>query len=319
MLAFVGKRLLALLPTLAVPVVLVFLVVRLAPGDPAEQMLGDQATPDQVSELRRRLGLDQSLWVQFGHFVGSVVHGDFGQSIYLRQPVSQVIWRYLAVTMEIALWSLILAAVIGVALGAWAAVRRDHTDGAIATAGGILGISIPQFLIAMALVLIFAMELRWVRIGGYVPWDQGAVPHLQSIFLPVLTLTLAEVGGISRMARGSLLDVLGEPFVQTARSQGIRERRITSIVVMRVAGLPIITVLGLTAASIVSGSAVIESIFSVPGMGRLMLTAIQRRDYPLIQGVVLVTGVAIIVLNLLVDVLYAAVDPRTHNAGKEGR
>lgn len=310
MLRFVGRRLLALLPTLAVPVVLVFFLVRLAPGDPAEQILGDQATPDQVAALRRQLGLDDSLPVQFVHFLGALVRGDLGQSLYLHQPVSSILGRYLVVTMEIALWSLLLAAVIGTLLGLWAAVRRGRPDGSLATGLGILGISVPQFVIALALILLFALDLRWVRVGGWVPWSDGAWPHLKSVFLPVLTLALAEVGAISRMARGSVLDVLGEPFVQTGRSLGIRPRRLVGWHVLRVAALPILTVTGLTAASIVSGSAVIESIFALPGMGRLMLTAIQRRDYPLIQGIVLVTGVAIILINLLVDLLYSVVDPR---------
>jgi peptide/nickel transport system permease protein len=310
MLRYLGQRLLALLPTVAVPLVLVFVLLRLAPGDPAAILLGDSATPEQVTELREQLGLNAPLWQQFGRFVVDVVTFQLGDSIFLARPVVEVIPGYAIVTLEISLIALIVALVLGIGFGALAAFRDGRPLGRIATATGILGISVPQFVVALVLIVVFAAGLRWFNVGGFVPVSQGLWPHLRSITLPALALGIAESAFVARITRGAILDVIREPFVTTARSLGVAPSRIAAIHVIRVAALPIITVAGLLVASLLSGSAVIETIFGVPGMGRLLLDAVGRRDYSLVQGIVLFTGVFVILVNLLVDLYYAVVDPR---------
>lgn len=310
MLAYLGQRLLALLPTVAVPLVLVFLLLRLAPGDPASILLGDSATPDQIAQLRAELGLDAPLWQQFIVFLKDVFTLNLGESLFLHQPVAGSIPQYAFVTLEIGVLSVIIALVIGVGIGSLAAFRSKKVDGKVATGAGILGISIPQFMFGLVLILVFAVGTGWFAVGGYVPWSGGAWPHLRTIILPALTLGIAEAGMVSRVTRGALLDVVREPFVTTARSLGVVPRRINSVHVMRVAGLQVMTVAGLLTASIIGGSAVVESIYGVPGLGRLLLDAVSRRDYPLVQGIVLVAGVFIVLVNLVVDLLYAVVDPR---------
>jgi peptide/nickel transport system permease protein len=310
MLVYLGKRLLALLPTVLVPLIAVFVIIRLAPGDPAGQILGDQATPEQINALREQLGLNASLPAQFVSFIGNIFTLNFGDSLFLHQPVKDIIPSYAIVTFEIGIFSLIVGAALGVAIGCLASFRRNHPDGRIATGIGIIGISIPQFLIALFLVIVFAVNLGWFPVSGYVPWSDGIGPHLNSIVLPVLTLSFAEVGAVSRLTRSSILDVMHEPFVTTARSLGVRTIRINRRYILRTTGVQVLTVIGLLMATVLSGSVVVENIFGIPGMGRLLFDSVGRRDYNLIQGIVLVIGVFIILVNLLVDVLYGVVDPR---------
>lgn len=310
MLRYLGMRLLALLPTVAVPLVLVFLLLRLAPGDPAALLLGDSATPEQVEALRETLGLNAALPVQFGRFLVDVLTLNLGESIFLGKPVIELVPQYALVTLEISLLALIIALVIGIGLGAIGAFRDGRPAGRIATALSIVGISIPQFVTALILIIVFATGLHWFNVGGFVPVSQGYFPHLRSIALPALALGLAESAIVARITRGSILDVIREPFVTTARSLGVRPSRIARVQIVRVAALPIITVSGLLVASLISGSAVVETIFGIPGMGRLLLDAVSRRDYQLVQGIVLFTGVFVILVNLAVDLYYAVVDPR---------
>lgn len=310
MLRYLCQRLLALLPTVAVPLVLVFVLLRLAPGDPAAILLGDSATPDQVEALREELGLNAPLIVQFGRFVTDVVTLNLGDSIFLHKPVVEVIPSYALVTIEISIFALIISLILGIGLGALAAFRDGKPAGRIATAVGIIGISIPQFVTALVLIVVFSSWLHWFNVGGFTPLSQGLWPHLRSITLPAITLGIAESAFVARITRGAILDVVREPFVTTARSLGIAPARIGAIHIVRVAALPIITVAGLLVASLLSGSAVVETIFGIPGMGRLLLDAVSRRDYQLVQGIVLFTGVFVIVVNLIVDLYYAVVDPR---------
>jgi peptide/nickel transport system permease protein len=309
-LSYFFKRLLALLPTVLVPVIAVFLIIRLAPGDPASSILGDQATPQQLADLRHQMGLDQPLIVQFGVFLRDLVTLNLGTSLFIHRPVSELIPEYAGVTVEIGVLSLLLAIVMGLAVGSLAAFRHGHLDGKSAVGVGIVGISIPQFWIGLILVVVFAVHWRLFPVAGYATWSDGAIPHLRSIFLPALTLALAQLGSVSRMVSGAILDVLNEPFVITAQSLGVRTPRIRVVHVLRVASVEILTVVGLMMAMVLSGSVVVENIFGIPGMGRLLFDAVTRRDYDVIQGVVIFVGLFIIVVNLVVDMLYAAVDPR---------
>lgn len=310
MIRYLGQRILALLPTVAVPLVLVFVLLRLAPGDPAAILLGDSATPEQVAALREELGLSAPLFVQFGRFVSDVVTLQLGTSLFLHKPVVEVIPSYALVTVEISVIALVIALALGIALGALAAFRDGRPTGRVATAMGIVGISVPQFVTALVLIVVFASWLHWFNVGGFVPLSKGFGPHLRSITLPALTLGIAESAFVARITRGAILDVIREPFVTTARSLGIAPARIGLVHVVRVAALPIVTVAGLLVASLLSGSAVVETIYGIPGMGRLLLDAVSRRDYQLVQGIVLFTGVFVIVVNLLVDLYYAVIDPR---------
>ena len=310
MLSYFLKRLLALLPTVLVPVIAVFLIIRLAPGDPAASILGDQATPEQVNQLRHQMGLDAPLLVQFGRFLRDLVTLNLGTSLYIHRPVNELIPEYAAVTVEIGILSLLLAIALGMGVGALAAFRHGHVDGKAAVGVGIVGISLPQFFIGLVLVVFLAVQWHVFPVAGYSTWSDGVIPHLRSIFLPALTLALAQLGMVSRMVSGAILDILNEPFVITARSLGVRPARIRTVHVLRVASVEILTVTGLMMAMVLSGSVVVENIFGVPGMGRLLFDAVTRRDYDVIQGVVIFVGLFIIVVNLVVDMLYAAVDPR---------
>ncbi|MBS1906175.1 MAG: ABC transporter permease [Actinobacteria bacterium] len=310
MLTYLVQRLLALLPTVLVPLILVFLLIRLAPGDPAAIILGDQATPAQVAALRHQMGLDQPPLAQFGRFLGDIATLQLGNSTFLQQPVAQVIPGYAWVTIEISVLALVWGLAFGIILGAIAAFRRRRPEGRVAKALGILGISIPNYFLALLLIIVFAVGLRWFAVGGYVPPSAGLLPHLNSLVLPSLALGLGEVGFVSRITRGALLDVIGEPFIVTAKSLGLRPARIAGVHISRLAALPVLTVVGLLAASLISGSVVIENIFGIPGIGQLMFNAVSSRDYNLIQGIVLFSGTAIIIFNLVIDVLYAIVDPR---------
>jgi peptide/nickel transport system permease protein len=310
MLVYLGKRLLLLLPTVLVPLILVFLMIRLAPGDPAAIILGDSATPAQVDALRHQMGLDRPLAAQFGLFLRDLVTLQLGQSSFLRRPVVEAIPSYAAVTLELALLALIWALLAGVAIGWVAAFRRRRLGGRIATAGGIFGISFPNFFIALVLILVFAVGLRLFNVGGFVPWSAGFLPHLQSLVLPSLALGLGEAGFVSRVTRGALLDVIDEPFVVTARSLGVRPSRIARVHVARLSVLPVLAVIGVLSAGLISGSVVVENVFGIPGIGQLMFNAVSNRDYNLVQGIVLFSGTTVIIVNLVVDLLSAVVDPR---------
>jgi peptide/nickel transport system permease protein len=319
MLDYFLKRLLALLPTVLVPLISVFLIIRLAPGDPAAQILGDQATPEQVDALREQLGLNEPILRQFGQFLLDMFTLNLGDSLFSHVPVTTLLAQYGKVTVEIGLYSLVIAAVLGVLVGAVAAFRDSHWDGKTAVGIGIVGISLPQFWIALVLVVVFAVNLGWFPVSGYVDWSDGVWPHLRSVTLPALTLGLAQVGLVSRMVRGAIKDVLHEPFVTTAVSLGVPRLVINIRHVMRVAWVEILTIIGIQMALVLSGSVVVENIFALPGMGRLLFDAVLRRDYDVIQGVVLFVGVFIILVNLTVDMLYAVVDPRVRYAKEAKR
>lgn len=316
MIGYLVQRLLSLLPTVLVPLILVFLLIRLAPGDPAAIILGDQATPQQVEALRHQMGLDQPLIAQFGRFLGDLFTLRLGTSSFLQQPVTAVIPGYAVVTLEVALLALVWALLAGILVGWVAAFRRSRPAGRVATGVGILGISFPNFLMALLLIIVLAVGLRLFNVGGFVPLSAGFLPHLQSLILPSLALGLGEAGFVSRVTRGALLDVLDEPFVVTARAMGVRRARIAGVHIARLAVLPVLTVVGLLAAGLISGSVVIENIFGIPGIGQLLFNAVSNRDYNLIQGIVLFTGTTVIVVNLVVDILYAVVDPRVQYGAK---
>lgn len=307
---YLVKRVLLLLPTVFVPVLLVFFMLQLAPGDPAAVMLGANATPDQVAALRDELGLNQPIWTQFWIFLGNLVTFDLGNSIFLGRPVLDVVLSYGEITLRLTFFALAIAVVLGCGAGILAALFHDKLIDKVTMLLAVIGVGIPEFWLALLLILLFAVTLRWFPVSGYIPLDDGFWASLQSLTLPALALALIQAAFIARMTRSAVLDVLGEPYIATARAKGMSAWTVISRHVVRAAAVPIVTVVGLTLAVLLGGAVAVETVFSLPGIGNLLIQAVGRRDYPLIQGIVLVVAVAFVVINLLVDLLYALIDPR---------
>lgn len=307
---YLVKRVLLLLPTVFVPVLLVFFMLQLAPGDPAAVMLGANATPDQVVALRDELGLNEPIWTQFWIFLGNLVTFDLGNSIFLGRPVLDVVLSYGEITLRLTFFALAIAVVLGCGAGILAALFHNKLIDKVTMLLAVIGVGIPEFWLALLLILFFAVTLRWFPVSGYVPLDDGFWVSLQSLTLPALALALIQAAFIARMSRSAVLDVLGEPYIATARAKGLSGWIVISRHVVRAAAVPIVTVVGLTLAVLLGGAVAVETVFSLPGIGNLLIQAVGRRDYPLIQGIVLVVAVAFVVINLLVDLLYALIDPR---------
>lgn len=310
MLRYLAKRFLLILPTIFVPLLLVFLMLRLSPGDPAGMMLGDQATAEQIAALRAQLGLDQPIWMQFLLWLKGIVTLDLGNSIFFREPVMQIIPRYAGVTILLAVAALVLAVIIGVAMGLLSAMHRNKPiDRAVVTTA-VLGISLPEFWFALLLIFVFAVTLRWFPVAGYNSPAAGLIAFGATIFLPALALGVRQSALMTRMMRSSMLDVLNEPYITTARAQGLPESTVIGRYAMRTAAMPVITVAGLAAGYLLGGAVTIEIIFALPGLGRMLVEAVGRRDYPLVEGGVLTISLVLAVLNLIIDLIYAILDPR---------
>jgi peptide/nickel transport system permease protein len=308
--AYLLKRVLLLLPTAIVPVLLVFLMLQLAPGDPVAVLLGDNATPQQTAELRAELGLDEPLMTQFLSFFGSLLTLDLGNSLFLGEPVVESVLAHGVITAQLTLLALLIAVVLGASAGILSAIYHNRVIDKVTRLLAVLGVAIPEFWLALLLILGFAVTFRWFPVSGYTPASQGLLESLKSLTLPALALGLVHAAFIARMMRSSVLDVLGEQFVDTARAKGLGARQVIGRHVLRAASVPIVTVIGLTMAILLGGAIAVETIFSLPGLGRLLVQAVSRRDYPLIQGVVLVVAIAYVLINLLVDIVYALLDPR---------
>lgn len=310
MLKYLAKRVLLILPTIFVPLLMVFLLLRLAPGDPAGMMLGDQATADQLAALRADLGLDQPLVIQFWIWLKGIVTLDLGNSIFFRQPVMEIIPRYAGVTIGLTLVALTLAVLIGVGMGLLSALNRNRPidRGVVATA--VLGISLPEFWFALLLIFVFAVTLRWLPVSGYQPPSAGIIAWGTTIFLPALALGVRQSALMTRMMRSSMLDVMDEPYITTARAQGLPERTVLGRYAMRTASIPVVTVAGLSAGYMLGGAVAIEIIFALPGLGRMLVDSVARRDYPLVEGGVLTISLVLATLNLAIDIIYAVLDPR---------
>jgi peptide/nickel transport system permease protein len=307
---YILRRLLLVLPTIFVPLVIVFVLLRLSPGDPAGQILGDQATPEQVAALRHDLGLDRSLPVQFVFWLEKILMLHLGDSLFFHRPVADLIPSYALVTFEIAVVALALALAVGVGAGILAALKRGTIidRGLVTTA--VLGVSIPEFWLALLLIFLFAVTLRWLPVSGYVPLSQGLIASAITIVLPAAALGIRQSALIARMMRSAMLDVLDEPYITTAQAQGLDEKKVISRYALRTAAIPVVTVAGVSASYLLSGAIAIELIFSLPGLGRLLVDAVSRRDYPVVEGAVLAIALMLAILNLIVDLLYAWLDPR---------
>jgi len=302
-----SRRLSQIVPTMLGALVLVFLVMRVLPGDPAISLLGTAATPEAVAVLRRELGVDRPLPAQFGAYLAGVLRLDLGQSLALRAPVTQLVTDAVPHTLLLTLGGTLVAAAIGVPLGTAAALRRGTWLDYVASTGALLGVSVPVFVWGLLLLLAFSLHWRVFPTAG-----AGATPAevLRALVLPSIATGLFLAGVVSRITRASVLQMLGQDYARTARAKGLAEAAVIGRHVLRNAIIPILTVIGLNVGTLLSGAVVAETVFTRPGLGRLALEAILARDYPVIQGVVLVSSFAVLLLNLLVDLLYGVADPR---------
>lgn len=310
MVRYTLKRLLSLLISLAIASLVIFAVVEVAPGDPASFMLGINAQPDTVAALRAELGLDMSRTERYLVWVSGLIQGDFGTSYTYRTPVAEMIGERLWVSLPLALYALMLSTLIAFPAGIYAAARRG-TAGDVAMMGATqLGVAIPNFWFAMILVLIFAINLRWFGAGGFAGWDDGIWVGLHSLTLPAIALALPQASILARVMRSALLDILGEDFMRTARAKGLTRRQALWRHGVRNALIPVLTIIGLQFSFLMAGSIIIEQVFYLPGLGRLVFQAISSRDLIVVESVVMLLVFAVIVVNFAVDLAYAAVDPR---------
>ncbi|GAB5436223.1 ABC transporter permease [Falsiruegeria mediterranea] len=310
MLRYALKRLLSLTLSLAIASLVIFAVIEVAPGDPASFMLGVNAQPDTLAALRAELGLDVPKTERYLSWVSGMLTGDFGTSYTYRTPVSQMIADRMWVSLPLALYALTLSTLIAFPAGIYAASRRGK-PGDIAVMGATqLGVAVPNFWFAMMLVLIFAINLRWFNAGGFAGWDKGFGAAMQSLTLPAIALALPQAAILARVMRSALLDVLGEDFMRTARAKGLSHRQALWRHGLRNALIPVLTIIGLQFSFLLAGSIIIEQVFYLPGLGRLVFQAISSRDLIVVESVVMLLVFAVIMVNFVVDLAYAAVDPR---------
>jgi peptide/nickel transport system permease protein len=310
MLRYTLKRLISLAVSLAVASLVIFLVVEVAPGDPAAFMLGINAQPETVAALRAELGLDVPKWQRYLDWVGGMLTGDFGTSYTYRTPVADMIADRLQVSLPLALYALALSTLLAFPAGIYAAARRGK-GGDLAVMGATqLGVAVPNFWFAMMLVLLFSINLGWFSAGGFPGWDEGLWAGIKALTLPAVALALPQAAILARVMRSSLIDILGEDFMRTARAKGLTRRQALWRHGVRNALIPVLTIIGLQFAFLLAGAIIIEQVFYLPGLGRLIFQSISARDLIVVESVVMLLVFAVIVVNFLVDLAYAAVDPR---------
>ena len=304
------RRIFAVIPVMLVVAVIVFLMLRLTPGDPAAKIAGDAATSQDIAQLRTELGLDRPLPIQFGIWIGDMLTGDFGESFYYKRPVSSMIADGVEPTVSLAIFTMVLACFIAVPLGTWAAYRQGSWIDRAVMGFSVVGFSVPVFVIGYILVYVFSVQLDWFPVQGYQPIGEGIGGWAYRLILPSLALSVIFVALIGRITRTSVLEVLNEDYVRTARAKGLSQRKVLLRHALRNAAVPIVTVIGIALAIVISGVVVTESVFAIPGLGSLTLDAIQGGDYPSVQALIILFSVVYVLINLLVDVLYTLLDPR---------
>ncbi len=310
MLKFLARRLLSTIPVLLIVAVLVFLVLRLTPGDPAAVLAGDAASTEQIALIRQALGLDRSVPEQFLIWFTRMLSGDLGQSYYYKTEVTSLIAQRLEPTLSLALLTIILAVLVAVPLGVLAAWRfGGWLDRALMTFS-VLGFSIPVFVLAYMLIWLVSLKLGWLPVQGYKPLAEGAGAWLRQLVLPATTLSVIYIALIARVTRASVLETLGEDYIRTARAKGLPEARVLLRHALANAAVPIVTVIGIGIALLIGGVVVTESVYAIPGLGRLTVDAVLARDFPTIQGVILFFSVVYVLVNLLIDLSYVFLDPR---------
>jgi peptide/nickel transport system permease protein len=310
MLGYLLRRVLAAIPVMGVVALFVFLLLRLTPGDPAAILAGDNATPEQLERIRVSLGLHEPIYIQFFTWINKLLHGDLGVSLISNVPVLTMIRQRIEPSISIALSTIILSILIAVPLGVIAAWKHGTWIDRFVMALSVLGFSVPVFVIGYVLIEIFAIDLRWLPVQGFKSINSGLGPFVERLILPTLTLSFIYVALIARMTRASMLNVMDEDYIRTARAKGIGEMAVLLRHGLRNAAVPVITVIGTGFALLISGVVVTESVFNLPGIGRLTVDAVLARDYPVIQAMILLTSLIYVTVNLLIDVAYTLLDPR---------
>jgi peptide/nickel transport system permease protein len=310
MLAFIVRRIIATIPVMGFVALFVFSLLYIAPGDPAAVIAGDQASPADVERIRAGLGLDRPYLVRFAEWLFRVLQGDLGTSIFTSLPVTQLIAQRIEPTVSLMVVTLFFAILIAVPMGVVAAWKANTWIDRVAMAFAVFGFSVPVFVVGYLLAYIFALKLDWFPVQGYTPLSAGFGPWLENLVLPSVTLGMVYIALIARITRASMLEVLQQDYIRTARSKGVAQPSILFIHALKNAAIPVVTVIGIGIALLIGGAVVTESVFAIPGLGRLTVDAILRRDYPVIQGVVLMFSFVYVVINLVVDIIYTLLDPR---------
>ena len=310
MLRYFVKRLLATIPVMAVVALFVFSLLYISPGDPAAVIAGDIATEADIARIRAQLGLDQPYFVRFGHWVAGIARGDLGTSIFTNLPVATLIGQRIEPTLALTVCTLIVAVGLAVPLGVLAAARAGGWIDRIVMALSVLGFSVPVFVIAYGLILLFAIQLDWLPVQGYRSIREGFVPFIRHMILPSVALGLVYMALIARITRASMLDVLAQDYVRTANAKGLAPGSVLIGHALKNAAVPIVTIIGIGIALLIGGVVVTETVFAIPGIGRLTVDAVLARDFPTIQGVILLFSFAYVMINLLVDLSYVFFDPR---------
>jgi peptide/nickel transport system permease protein len=309
-LAYITKRLLSLIPVLAVVTIAIFLIIHITPGDPAAAILGMEASQEEIQKLNQDLGLDRPILEQYASWVANVFKGDLGDSIFMNQPVSEAIAEHITPTLSLAILAQVIAIILAIPFGIIAAYKRGSIADYTLMGMSLLGMALPSFLLGLFLMLFVGVKLQWLPVAGYEPLSSGLWEHMKYLILPGISLGTIQAALITRMTRSSMLEVLNLNFIKTARSKGLHEMKVLFKHAFRSAFLPILTVIGQTFGTLVTGAVVVEAIFNIPGLGQLILNSIARRDFAVIQGVVLVVTLMYVTINLIIDLLYGAVDPR---------
>jgi peptide/nickel transport system permease protein len=310
MLGFILRRIIATIPVMAIVALFVFSLLYIAPGDPAVVIAGDQATPQDVERIRTALGLDRPFIERFGEWSWRILRGDLGTSMFTGMPVTQLIGQRLEPTLSLMVLTLILSIIVAVPMGVVAAWKAGSLIDRALMGFAVFGFSVPVFVVGYVLAYVFALELEWLPVQGYTSFSQGLWPWLENLILPAIALGCVYIALIARITRASMLEVLQQDYIRTAKAKGLGQRPVLFLHALKNAAVPIVTVIGIGMALLIGGAVVTESVFAIPGLGRLTIDAILRRDYPVIQGIVLLFSFVYVLVNLIVDLIYTTLDPR---------
>ncbi|MDP6402885.1 MAG: ABC transporter permease [SAR202 cluster bacterium] len=307
---YVIQRLLAAIPVLFIVAIITFSLIHITPGDPATLMAGDQALPEQIAAIKAKLGLDKPMYQQLGSYFADILRGDLGESVFTKFKVTELIKQRLPPSLFIAIYSQVFAILVAIPLGILAAWKANTWIDRVAMIFAVMGLALPSFWLGFNLMWLFAVKLSWFPAIGYEPLTEGVIPWIKSLTLPSLTVGMISAALITRMTRSTMLEVLREDYIRTARAKGLREFPVLFRHGFKNASIPVVTIIGLSFAGLVGGLVVTEAVFAIPGVGRLVVDAVLRRDYAIIQGTTLMVTVAYVMINLIVDVIYGYLDPR---------
>lgn len=310
MLAYAAKRILGIVPVMVVVAVFVFLLLHIGTGDPAVLIAGDFASPEEIAHVHALLGLDQPLPIQFAHWAGNILSGNLGASVFSGVSVGRLISERMWPTLSLAIGTILFSCSIAIPLGVFAAWRAGTAIDRAVMIFAVIAFSLPAFLIGYALMILFSVHWRLLPVQGYEPLSSGIGPFLSHLVLPTVTLGLVYVALLARVTRAAMIEVLAQDYIRTAKAKGLKTLTVLTVHALKNASVPIVTVIGTGIALLIGGAAVTETVFAIPGLGRLMVDSIARRDYPVIQGLILVFAVVYVVLNLLIDLVYTVLDPR---------